>query len=107
MARRTLLTIVLSSLYNAGGGWGRGSPAVPPPNGVSVSIYERLKEESDAKKKAKARRKARPVVPVGTFEKGREAARRKRSTLWRYYRAAARNRRIAQKEEIDRNATKT
>ena len=65
-----------------------------------MAIYERLKEERDAKKKAKRQLKAnRPTPPTG-FEKRREAARRKKYTLWRYYRAAARNRKISKGEEV-------
>jgi len=64
-----------------------------------MSVYERLKEESNDKKKAKARRSARtPSWALSAFEKGREAARRKRHSIWRYYRSKARNRRIEEKK---------
>ena len=66
---------------------------VPTPlRGKDMSIYERMQEEKRDGKKAKVRRAAaRPQV----YSKFADA-KRKKNTLWRYYRAAARARKTDQ-----------
>jgi len=64
-----------------------------------MSVYERLKEERNDRKAGKKKAKSSPRPQI--YSKFAEA-RRKRYTLWRYYRAAARVRKgIQTREALD------
>ncbi len=62
-----------------------------------MSIYERLREERDEKRKAKTSRKSKKRQLTGA-QLIKEEADRKKTSAWRYYRAVARIRKRLERE---------